>query len=512
MAELRDWSTVADNNNQTPPDGWPEEMAYSAVNNTAREGMAVLARNYKDNSGELVTTGTSDALIVATYGDYPSFSDGDRISVTLHVNVNGGATLAVGDDNPAALPIQDRGGHPIQTGMLNQGTVVDLVFRQDAWRTHEIANFADIPVGSGFATGMVVPFAGSTPPLGFLLCDGSNVSRTLYTRLFEVIGTTYGAGDGFSTFNVPDLRARAVRGADDGDSPEVPLGATGGTANDTMPTHDHAAGALVTVEALDHTHNQGTYQTTEGGDHTHGNGTYATVLSADHMHGNGTLSARQNFHNHDASNANQNPQLAIADAGDHQHEAFDPDDPGSFDYLYSDAENAHTHPLDPIGGMPVSDVQVNHVHVIPTLTSADPSGDTEGFLYQTGFRNAAHEDSFPGGNHFHFLQGHGVQGGAHQHLIVGDTFNAGSHDHDISGSTGYALPSIFVSGSTADGGAHAHGLAGSSGEAGYHGHFVFGQSSGGGHHEHNVVGVTGFSGLPNGNWAPYLALNHIIKT
>lgn len=59
--------------------------------------------------------------------------------------------------------------------------------------------------GSGISPGIIVPFAGSVIPAGFLLCDGSAVSRTDYADLFDVIGTTYGAGDGSTTFNLPKL-------------------------------------------------------------------------------------------------------------------------------------------------------------------------------------------------------------------------------------------------------------------------------------------------------------------
>jgi microcystin-dependent protein len=62
-------------------------------------------------------------------------------------------------------------------------------------------------------TGTVIPFAGSVIPNGYLLCNGAAVSRTDYSRLFEVIGTTYGSGDGSTTFKLPDLRDRFVEGA-----------------------------------------------------------------------------------------------------------------------------------------------------------------------------------------------------------------------------------------------------------------------------------------------------------
>jgi microcystin-dependent protein len=57
-------------------------------------------------------------------------------------------------------------------------------------------------------TGMIIPYASATPPTGFLNCDGSAISRTTYANLFAITGTNYGAGDGSTTFNLPDLRSR----------------------------------------------------------------------------------------------------------------------------------------------------------------------------------------------------------------------------------------------------------------------------------------------------------------
>lgn len=62
--------------------------------------------------------------------------------------------------------------------------------------------------------GVVLPYAGSTAPSGFLFCYGQALSRTTYKRLFDVIGTQFGAGDGSTTFNVPDLRGRTVAASD----------------------------------------------------------------------------------------------------------------------------------------------------------------------------------------------------------------------------------------------------------------------------------------------------------
>lgn len=62
-------------------------------------------------------------------------------------------------------------------------------------------------------TGTIIAFAGNTLPKGYLLCDGSKVSRTTYKKLFDVIGTTYGAGDGETTFTLPNLIDRFLEGS-----------------------------------------------------------------------------------------------------------------------------------------------------------------------------------------------------------------------------------------------------------------------------------------------------------
>ena len=88
--------------------------------------------------------------------------------------------------------------------------------------------------------GFIYPLASSVVPKGFLLCDGSEYSRTEYPELFAAIGTIYGAGDGSTTFNVPNLETRVPVGKGTG----YALGASGGEEKHTltveeMPSHDH---------------------------------------------------------------------------------------------------------------------------------------------------------------------------------------------------------------------------------------------------------------------------------
>jgi len=72
------------------------------------------------------------------------------------------------------------------------------------------------PAGESVPPGVVIAFASATPPAGWLLCDGSAVSRANYPNLFAAIGTAWGVGDGSTTFNLPDLRGQFLRGVDNG--------------------------------------------------------------------------------------------------------------------------------------------------------------------------------------------------------------------------------------------------------------------------------------------------------
>lgn len=117
--------------------------------------------------------------------------------------------------------------------------------------------------GSSSPIGSLTMFSGSTAPAGWLICDGSAVSRTTYNDLFAVTGTTYGSGDGSTTFNLPNMQNRFPIG-----SGTNARGATGGsntltlsTAN--LPAHDHSS-------AGDHTHaSAGGHSHDSIGDHQH---------------------------------------------------------------------------------------------------------------------------------------------------------------------------------------------------------------------------------------------------
>lgn len=95
--------------------------------------------------------------------------------------------------------------------------------------------------------GAIMPFAGSSAPTGWFLCDGSAISRTTYASLFSLIGTTFGVGDGSTTFNLPNSKGRIPMGYDSGDASFDSIGETGGakTANlqhsHTGNSHTHTS-------------------------------------------------------------------------------------------------------------------------------------------------------------------------------------------------------------------------------------------------------------------------------
>ena len=88
--------------------------------------------------------------------------------------------------------------------------------------------------------GTVIQFAGSSAPAGYLKANGNAVSRTTYAALFAAIGTTYGTGDGSTTFNLPDLRGEFVRGLDDGRGVDSGR-ALGSPQADELEAHNHRA-------------------------------------------------------------------------------------------------------------------------------------------------------------------------------------------------------------------------------------------------------------------------------
>jgi microcystin-dependent protein len=166
----------------------------------------------------------------------------------------------------------------------------------------EAFNTSPVPAG------MIFPYASTVAPTGYLLCDGSAVSRSTYSALFGLVGTAFGAGNGTTTFNVPDLRGRSIFGLDNMGGTDAgrlsvanTIGGTGGTETVTltaaqMPSHthtiDHDHGAVTSSADASHTHSiahdHASVTSSPEGSHSH---TQANVVSALFGHGQSVADA-----------------------------------------------------------------------------------------------------------------------------------------------------------------------------------------------------------------------------
>jgi len=144
----------------------------------------------------------------------------------------------------------------VRTSVTINQTTGDAVFPSNI-SVGGVINIGGAPMVTVPIGGMIQWFT-DTAPSGFLLCYGQALSRTTYSALFAVIGTTFGSGDGSTTFNLPDLRGRLPLGQDDmggssanrvTDSDADDLGGVDGDETKTiaeanLPIHSHAAGTL----------------------------------------------------------------------------------------------------------------------------------------------------------------------------------------------------------------------------------------------------------------------------
>lgn len=103
--------------------------------------------------------------------------------------------------------------------------------------------------GPMIPAGVQMPYGGDAPPAGWLLLDGAAVSRAAYPRLYAVLGDAYGAGDGSTTFNVPDKRGRVSIGVDASHA----KGVKSGSDTNTPSVNNHT---LSTSQIASHAHTQ----------------------------------------------------------------------------------------------------------------------------------------------------------------------------------------------------------------------------------------------------------------
>jgi microcystin-dependent protein len=227
------------------------------------------------------------------------------------------------------------------------------------------------PIPQAVPAGVISQFAGASAPSGYLLCDGSAVSRTTYSALFAALDTTYGAGNGTTTFNLPNLQNRVPVGKGSGTFGS--LNASGGSEDvtltvDQIPSHNHTQNS--------HNHTQDAHNHTQNS----------------HNHTQDAHNHTQNAHNHGASSG---------DAGSHAHTAS------------TTTNGAHTHGSS--GSHSHSSYLGTFVSRATSTVAANSQSTTTSVINTATTTSTSHEHTSAGG---------------HTHTITVDA--GGSHSHTVS--------------------------------------------------------------------------------
>ncbi len=253
------WSkTPASNATADSTINWAEGQSPSSVNDSARAMMARAAEWRDDVSGTITTGGTSTGYTVTSNQGFDTLAHLNGAMVAFVPHTSCGATVTLNVDGLGAKPLRTSPGVELLPGMLIQGTPYIATYNNGDGAFY-LRGFMSLPYI--VPVGGLMPYLGSSAPnSNFALPFGQAISRTTYATLFSLISTTFGLGDGSTTFNLPDLRGRAIFGLDNmggsaasrigsvsTDSGTVTgstLGSAGGTATHILtvgelPSHAH---------------------------------------------------------------------------------------------------------------------------------------------------------------------------------------------------------------------------------------------------------------------------------
>jgi microcystin-dependent protein len=234
-----------------------EGQAPSTVNDSARALMAGIAKWRDDITGALAGSGSTTAYTVSTNTVFVSTAAMNGQTITMIVNNTNGANCTLNVDGLGAFPIvtDTSSGVAVPAGTMIANSLYEFTFYSSISKfvlRSFFGNPYNIPIGGGMDY-----WGTSVPNSSFAFPIGQAISRTTYSALFAIMGTTYGSGDGSTTFNLPDKTGRVSAMKETvadgsrrlnttyfGDS--TAMGGVGGSQSHIlttgeMPSHSHTA-------------------------------------------------------------------------------------------------------------------------------------------------------------------------------------------------------------------------------------------------------------------------------
>jgi microcystin-dependent protein len=253
------WSRTAGSNATADSTiNWAEGQAPSSINDSARAMMARTAEWRDDIAGAIATGGSSTAYTVTSYQVFDTLAHMANQIIAFTPHTTSGATVTLNVDGLGSKPLRSAPNVELPAGTLIQGTpYLALYNNSDAvWYLHGFfGNPYNIPIASS------IEYWGTTAPnSSFVFPYGQAISRTTYSALFALLSTTFGTGDGSTTFNIPDLRGRTtacmdnmggsdasrLSGSSSMASGRNSIGGTGGSSSHTLTVAELPTGITST--------------------------------------------------------------------------------------------------------------------------------------------------------------------------------------------------------------------------------------------------------------------------
>lgn len=282
----------------------------------------------------------SSAATVTLNGNLAASGNFGAVNISASGNLTAGAAISAASGNITGT----LGATTVNATTVNAGTVVGA-----------------LPAGA------IMDFAGPTPPAGWIACDGAAISRTSYAQLFANIGGTWGAGDGSTTFNVPNFINRFRRHRDNGGT----SGVVGTLQASQNQSHNHTYSGSTGTESVNHSHSMNFTSGAADRDHSH---TFSGTT--------GSMN-RSNPHTHPYSHAQPNTSTT-GGGGFGIMSSLQGDTTGATDINHEHAYSGTT-----------SGFSTNHFHNISGTTSTESAAHSHAFSGTTSGGSADGAEARP---------------------------------------------------------------------------------------------------------------------